>query len=102
MNDALGISLKYISLISATVGHGPLRAELFRTIIDSCNHLVLYIANKISFKYFFGIKKGLVFIPALFFTFSGYETFKHIYDSISSGLGVSEIPEYSMIPLLVI
>ena len=91
-----------MSLVTATVAKGPLQAELYWTIIDAFNHVVLYTANKISFKSFFGIKKVLVFIPAIFFALSGLITFNHVYESLVTGEISPELPAFSFIPIFVI
>ncbi len=101
MNDGLAITLKYISLISATAGFGALRSELFRPIVDSINHVMLFVANKISFDQYFRVKKYIIFIPAVLFTCSGVDTFVHVFKSFSNGMVISDLPPFSFIPLLV-
>ena len=98
-NDFVAISLKYLSLISATAGVEALRSELLRSSVDAINHVMLYFANKIGFDEYFSLKKYIIFIPAVLFTISGIDTFNHLFHSFSTGEVISEIPTLSLIPL---
>lgn len=99
LNDFVAISLKYLSLISATTGLEVLRSELLRSSIDAVNHIMLYFANKISFDEYFCLKKYIIFIPAVLFTVSGIDTFNHVFRAFLSGEVLSEIPVLSLVPL---
>ena len=77
-----------------------LRAELIRTVIDVVNHVVLYIANKISFDEYYKIKKYIVFLPSFLFTVVGIETMHNLWHEVfHPGSGVEE--SFAFIPLAV-
>jgi hypothetical protein len=77
-----------------------LRAELIRTAIDFVNHVVLYIANKISFDQYYSIKKYIVFVPSFLFTAVGIETMGNLWHEVFHGLGNGE-ESFAIIPLVV-
>lgn len=84
-NDVIGISLKYLSLISATSGQGALRAEFYRTTLDGLNHFFLSIANLMNNKSMQGLKRVILFIPAFLFIGIGLSTLQDFIIQLKSG-----------------
>ena len=78
-----------------------LRAELMRTCVDTANHVMLYIANKLSVTKYRNYKKYIVFIPAVLFTCFGIETLQNVYTEFLTGEKTADHMDFSFIPLAV-
>lgn len=80
-----------------------LSAELTRTMLDTLNHLLLYITNKFQLRSVPNLRKGIFLIPPILFMSSGVTTLYELSKVLGKGGTVAgELPGLSLIPIAVV